>query len=111
MREKVEILAKRSCFAFRKIVIIDRMIDYYIYILHIRRITRQPRTECLRIPRLHKYRSRTSKLANQTLTREHVADNTTRGHALENILAVPSNQVPVVDDILFIFLELIFGQS
>ena len=73
--------------------------------LHLRgSIRRQPRGKCLGIPRLHEHRPRSSEFAYQSLTRGHVRHDTARGHTLENVLAVPGDEVAVVDDVLLVLL-------
>ena len=59
-----------------------------------------------RIASLHENGSRTHKLAHKAFTRRQVADNTARCNPLERVLAVPRNEVAVVDDVLFAFAEL-----
>ena len=77
----------------------------------IRRIGTQPCCEGLRIPRLHKDCSRPSEFADQTFASHHVRHNAARCNALEDVLAVPRNEVTVVDDVLLVFLQLIACQS
>jgi hypothetical protein len=59
-----------------------------------------------RIASLHKHSSRTHKLAHKTFAGSQIADNAARRNPLERVLAVPRNEVAVVDDVLFAFAEL-----
>jgi len=76
--------------------------------LHRRRsICRQPRREGLRIPRLHEHCARPCELTDQALTCRHVRHDTAGYHTLEDVLAVPRDEVAVVDDVLFVLGELL----
>jgi hypothetical protein len=76
-------------------------------LLHLRRGVRgQPRRESLSIPSLHENSSRTRELAHQAFAGCHVRKDTARGHALEHVLAVPSNKMAVINDVLLVFLQL-----
>ena len=68
-----------------------------------------PSYESLRIPRLHVDRSGTGELAHQPFVGRHAGDDAAGRRALEDILAVPSDEVAVVDDIPFTFDELFGG--
>lgn len=70
------------------------------------RVGAQPRRKSLCVPGLHEDRSWTSEFADQPLTRHQVRHDTARRDALEDILAVPSNKMPVVDDVLLVLLQL-----
>ena len=59
-----------------------------------------------RIASLHEHRSRTHKFAHKTFAGSQIADNAARRNPLERVLAVPRNEVAVVDDVLFAFAEL-----
>ena len=59
-----------------------------------------------RVPRLHENSSRACELAHQTLPGRKVANNTSGGDALEHVLAVPGDEVAIVDDVLLAFAEL-----
>ena len=60
---------------------------------------------------LHKDSSWSSKLTDQALTRYHSGDDTTTGYTLHYVVAVPSHQMPIVDDISLAFLKLTGSQS
>ena len=77
----------------------------------IRRVGSQPRRKRLRIPRLHENRPRACELTNQTLPGHHIRYDAAGCDALEDVLAVPRNEVTVVDDVLLVFLQLIACQS
>lgn len=66
----------------------------------------QPRRKCRRIPRLHKHRPRPRELADQPLAARKTANDTARGRTLEDVLAVPGDEVSVVDDVFLVGLEL-----
>lgn len=66
-----------------------------------------PSTECARVSSLHVDSTRASKLADQAFAAGDARDDTTRGDSLENIFAIPSYQVVVVDDISFAFHQLL----
>ena len=59
-----------------------------------------------RISSLDEDRPRPAKLAHQAFTRGEAGYDTTRCHPLHHVLAVPGDQVSVVDDVLFAFSEL-----
>lgn len=59
-----------------------------------------------RIACLHKDRARTCELAHEAFTSSQVADNPARRNTLERVFAIPRDEVPVVDDVLFAFAEL-----
>jgi len=65
-------------------------------------MSRQPLSKRHSIPRLHKYGAGPRKLAHETLARSKIAYDTPASNALENVLAVPSNEVTVVDDVLLV---------
>jgi hypothetical protein len=60
-----------------------------------------------RIASLHEYSSRTHKFAHKTFAGSQIADNAARRNPLERVLAVPRDEMAVVDDVLFAFAELI----
>lgn len=70
------------------------------------RLPRRPSNESLWIPRLHVNRPRTGKLAYQPFARRDARDDATRGDTLENVFAIPGNEVAIVDDVAFAFNEL-----
>lgn len=70
------------------------------------RVGTQPHRKSLCVPGLHEHRSWTSEFANQPLASHQVGHDTARRDALEDILAVPSNEMPVVDDVLLVLLQL-----
>jgi len=49
---------------------------------------------------------RTRKLTDQALPRAHARDDPTTCHALEDVFAVPSHEMAVVDDVFLAFLQL-----
>lgn len=49
----------------------------------------------------------TSKLAHQALVGAQIANYATTGNTLQDVLGIPCNQVAVIDDVLFAWLELI----
>lgn len=59
-----------------------------------------------RVSSLDKDGSRTGKLAHQAFARRQARDQAARRDALEDILGVPSDEVPVVDNVLFAIHEL-----
>ena len=59
-----------------------------------------------RIASLHKHSSRSHKLAHKPFAGSQIADNAARRNPLERVLAVPRDEMAVVDDILFAFAEL-----
>jgi hypothetical protein len=71
-------------------------------------VRRQPLPKSLGIPRLHKHRSRPCELTHQPLTGVHIRQYTPRRHALEHVFAIPRNKMPVIDDVLFVFLQLFY---
>jgi hypothetical protein len=60
-----------------------------------------------RIASLHKHSSRTHKLAHKAFAGSQIADNAARRNPLERVLAVPRDEMAVVDDVLFAFAKLI----
>ena len=70
------------------------------------RLSRQPRRERLRIPRLHIKRPWPGEFTDQTFARADAGDDAARCDALERVLAVPGNEVAVVDDVAFAVREL-----
>lgn len=58
-----------------------------------------PRREGLRVARLHVDRAWTDEFAHQPLAGRQVADDAAAGDALEVVLAVPGDEVAVVDDV------------
>jgi hypothetical protein len=66
----------------------------------------RPSHERLGIPRLHVDGPRPGELAHQTLTRRDAGDDTARSNPLENVFAIPGDEVAVVDDVAFAFGEL-----
>ena len=69
-------------------------------------LSRQPRTKLPRIPRLHEHCPRPRELAHQALPCHGVGNNAPRGDALEHVLAVPGDEVVIVDVVFFVFGEL-----
>jgi hypothetical protein len=69
-------------------------------------VRRQPSPKSLRVPRLHKDCTRSCKFTHQPFARVHIRQYTTRGDPLEDVFAIPRNQVSIVDDVLFVFLKL-----
>lgn len=59
-----------------------------------------------RIASLHEDSSRTGELAYKAFTSGQVTDDTARRNTLKRVVAVPRDQVAVVDDILLAFTEL-----
>jgi hypothetical protein len=59
-----------------------------------------------RIASLHENSSRTCEFAHQAFASSQVANNAARRNPLERVLAVPRDQVAVVDDVFFAFAEL-----
>ena len=59
-----------------------------------------------RVASLHKHGSRTHKLAHKAFAGSQIADNAARRDPLERVLAVPRDEMAVVDDVLFAFAEL-----
>src|SRR2546421_13091551 len=57
--------------------------------------------EGLRIPRLQEDRPRTGELADKTFARSNSADDASRSDAFHDILAIPCDQIAIVDDIAF----------
>ena len=55
---------------------------------------------------MHVDSPRASELADKTLTRGSTRYDTARSGTLEDIFAVPRNEIPVVDDVLLSFNEL-----
>ena len=68
------------------------------------RMRRHISGERSRIPRLQENSPGAGELAHQAFSGAHSADQATRSHALENILAGPGHQVAVIDDVAFAFL-------
>jgi len=68
--------------------------------------TCHPRRKRSWISRLHKHSARTSKLANQALTRADPRDDAATGSTLKDIITIPSDQMAVINDILFALLKL-----
>ena len=64
-------------------------------------LSRHVSVEGLRIPRLQEDRPRTGELADETFAGADSADDASRSHALHNVLAIPRNKMPIVDDIAF----------
>ena len=60
-----------------------------------------------RVASLHEDRTRPHKLAHKAFAGSQIADNAARRNPLERVLAVPRDEVAVVDDVLFAFAELI----
>ncbi len=75
--------------------------------LHRRGLPRRPSNKSLRIPRLHVDCPGTGEFAHQPLTGRDAGDDAAGGHALEYVLAVPGDEVAVVDDVAFAFHELV----
>lgn len=59
-----------------------------------------------RIASLHKHGAGTREFAHQTFARAHVADDAATRHSFEDVVAVPRDQVAIVDDVFFAFPEL-----
>ena len=59
------------------------------------------------VPRLHKHRSWTRELADQTLSAADTRDDATASYTFHDILAIPSHEMTVVNDILFAFDKLL----
>lgn len=72
-------------------------------------MSRQPLPKRHRIPRLHEHGPRPRKLAHQTLARRQITYNAPTSNALEDVFAVPSDEVTVVDDVFFVSGELADG--
>ena len=49
----------------------------------------------------------TSELADKAFSRSKTRDDTARRHALHDVLAVPGNEMSVIDDVLLTILELL----
>lgn len=58
------------------------------------------------IPRLHEHRAGTRELADQTFARTHIANDSSTCDPLQDIRAIPGDEVSVIDDVLFAFSEL-----
>lgn len=58
------------------------------------------------VSRLHEHCSRSRELAHQTFTGREIANNTSGGNALEDVLAVPGDEVTVVDNVFLAFSKL-----
>ena len=59
-----------------------------------------------RIASLHEDSSRPHKLAHKAFAGSQIADNAARRNPLERVLAVPRDEMAVVDDVFFAFAEL-----
>jgi len=59
-----------------------------------------------RVASLHEDSSRPHKLAHKAFAGSQIADNAARRNALKRVLAVPRDEMAVVDDVLFAFAEL-----
>lgn len=70
------------------------------------RVGTQPHRKSLCVPGLHEDSSWTGEFADQPLASHQVRHDTAGRDALEDILAVPSNEMPVVDDVFLVFLQL-----
>jgi hypothetical protein len=62
-----------------------------------------------RIASLHENSSRPRELAHKAFTSSQVADDAARRNTLERVLAVPRDEVAVVDDVFLAFAELEIG--
>lgn len=61
----------------------------------------------IRIPRLHENRTRAGEFANEAFSRTHVTDDTPRSDSFQNVIAVPCDEVAVVDDVFLACTELV----
>ena len=68
-----------------------------------------PHGKLRRIPRLHEDRPGAGELADQAFTTADAGDDSSTGHTLHHILAIPGNQMAVVEDVLLTLDEL--GQT
>lgn len=64
------------------------------------------RLESLCVSRLHEHGAGTGKLADQSLTRCDPGHDASRSSAFQNVLAVPGDEVAVIDDVFLAFDEL-----
>ena len=62
--------------------------------------------KCRRVPRLHENRTRAGKLAHQAFARSFAGYDASACRPFKYILAVPSHKMAVVNDILFVGLQL-----
>jgi hypothetical protein len=63
-------------------------------------------SKCSDVSGLQVHSTRSNKLTGQTLAGAHVGDNSSRGNALELILAVPSDKMTVIHEVRFSLDEL-----
>jgi hypothetical protein len=63
-------------------------------------------SKCIQVSSLQIYRARSLKLTSQTFARAESRDDTTRGNALDLVLAVPSNKMAVVNKVCLAIFEL-----
>ena len=84
--------------------------QYQSVVTHIIRLRRLNATEVCResgcIPGLQEYGTRASEFAHETFARAYARDNATASNTLDHVLAIPSNEVAVVDDVPLAFLQL-----
>lgn len=59
-----------------------------------------------RVSCLHEHCAWSGELANQALTSAQIANDATTGDSFENVVAVPRDEVAVVDDILLLLSQL-----
>lgn len=64
-----------------------------------------------RVPRLDEHGARARKLAHQSLPAAQPTDDPPRRHALEYVFRVPGDQVSIIYDVAFAFLELLRSVS
>lgn len=77
-----------------------------LVILTTRRTHLHLTSERIQVSRLQIHRARSLKLTGQTFTRTESRNDTTRGNALNLVLAVPSNKMTIVDEVCLTILEL-----
>lgn len=72
---------------------------------------REPEREGLRVAGLDEDGAGPRELADEALARRHAGNDAARSDALEHVLAVPRDQVAVVDDVTLVLLELLGAKS
>ena len=70
-----------------------------------------PHGESGRVARLHEDGAGTGEFADEPLAGADTRDDAAARDALHDVLAVPGDEVAVVDDVFFFWLELVVGKG